>query len=94
MHGHTYNVEVELFGFTDKFTDMLMDFGDIKKVVKGYDHKVLNDVMDCEKATVEKLAEFIFLEIADLAPVGVQSIRVTVDEGGAGEVVACAARTS
>ena len=62
LHGHTYKLEVEVaarvvdfYAFNDpremggKVTGMVMDFGDLKKIVKEevidkLDHKMLNDL--------------------------------------------------
>lgn len=58
MHGHTYTVEVVVEG-TKKEGGMVIDFIELKKIVRGvlkeYDHKVLNDIIDVP--TCENLAE-------------------------------------
>lgn len=45
LHGHTFKVEVEVEGEVDKESGMVLDFGDIRKAVKGvlkdWDHKFL-----------------------------------------------------
>jgi len=49
VHGHSYKVEITLNGSMDSIRDpdafmgMLVDFGDLKKVLRKYDHKCLND---------------------------------------------------
>lgn len=48
LHGHTYKLQVELFGDLDS-RGMVVDFGDIKKVINeliidNVDHKNLNEV--------------------------------------------------
>ncbi|HID06823.1 MAG TPA: hypothetical protein EYP10_06715, partial [Armatimonadetes bacterium] len=49
VHGHTYRIEVIIANEDDR--DMLMDLDELKEriwqVLKRYDHKLLNDVMDC-----------------------------------------------
>ena len=40
LHGHTWRVEVELEGSIDR-DGMMVDFGDIKKVIDELDHKTL-----------------------------------------------------
>jgi 6-pyruvoyltetrahydropterin/6-carboxytetrahydropterin synthase len=57
MHGHTYTVELTVEGEKGE-GDMVMDFMELKKilgdVLKDYDHRVLNDMMDvptCENLT-------------------------------------------
>lgn len=58
VHGHTYKVEVAL-GSDELKGDMIIDFGEFKKVVNSilsqFDHKVLNEVVDFVP-TVENLA--------------------------------------
>ena len=48
MHGHSFRVEVKVLGEIDAKTGILMDFKDIKAVVKpiieGLDHHCLNDL--------------------------------------------------
>ena len=47
LHGHTYKVEVVIEG--ENKTGMILDFGDMKKVIREvlaeYDHKSLNDFL-------------------------------------------------
>jgi len=67
MHGHTYRLRVEVKGHLDVETAMVVDFGDLKRVVKKavideYDHTLLNDKMIFEfsRPTAEVLAQMIF----------------------------------
>jgi 6-pyruvoyltetrahydropterin/6-carboxytetrahydropterin synthase len=64
MHGHTYRIEVVIEGEKGK-DGMVMDFGELRKVVKKilkeYDHRVLNDLM--EKPTCENLCEAIYSKL-------------------------------
>lgn len=45
LHGHTFELEVEVEGKIDESTGMILDFGEVKKAVKEvieeYDHKVI-----------------------------------------------------
>ncbi|MGC9114444.1 MAG: 6-pyruvoyl trahydropterin synthase family protein [Fervidicoccaceae archaeon] len=45
LHGHTFELDVELEGDVDESTGMIMDFAELKKLVKEviseYDHKVI-----------------------------------------------------
>lgn len=64
MHGHTYRVEVKVEG--EKGEDgMVMDFaelrGIVRRVLKEYDHKVLNDIV--EYPTCENLCEAIYAKL-------------------------------
>ena len=49
VHGHSYKIEITLNGSMDStrdpdaFVGMLVDFGDIKNLLRKYDHKCLND---------------------------------------------------
>jgi 6-pyruvoyltetrahydropterin/6-carboxytetrahydropterin synthase len=60
MHGHTYTIELKVEGEKGA-GDMVMDFVELKKilreVLKEYDHRVLNDIIDVP--TCENLAEAI-----------------------------------
>ena len=56
LHGHTFHFKIHLKGIVDEQTGWLMDFGDIKKVVKPLienhlDHYYLNDVVGLEIQT-------------------------------------------
>lgn len=51
MHGHTYKLQVTVEGEVSPETGMIMDFNDLKSIVKDvviaqFDHKCLNDVLD------------------------------------------------
>jgi 6-pyruvoyltetrahydropterin/6-carboxytetrahydropterin synthase len=58
MHGHTYRVEVTVEG-EKKSNGMVIDFVKLRRIVKNvlkkYDHKVLNDLM--EYPTCENFCE-------------------------------------
>lgn len=62
MHGHTYKLEVTVLGSIGD--DMVIDFKDLKNLVKMYvldlvDHQNLNEVVEF-KTTAENLAVWIF----------------------------------
>ncbi len=50
LHGHTFRVDVEIEGEIDPTTGMVMDFLELKRIVKEvleeYDHRVLLPVSD------------------------------------------------
>jgi 6-pyruvoyltetrahydropterin/6-carboxytetrahydropterin synthase len=57
MHGHTYTIELRVEGRKGE-SGMVIDFMDLKKILRevldGYDHRVLNDIIDvptCENLT-------------------------------------------
>ena len=85
LHGHSFRMEVNVLGEIDAKTGMVMDFGDIKAVVKPYidmlDHWCLNDVAERENIallrnpTSENIAQWFFEELNDKLP-GLYSIVV------------------
>ena len=63
MHGHTYAIELRVEGEKGE-SGMVIDFIELKKilgdVLKDYDHKTLNDIIDvptCENLTENIRAE-------------------------------------
>jgi 6-pyruvoyltetrahydropterin/6-carboxytetrahydropterin synthase len=70
MHGHSYKLEVEVGGHVDEFSGMVVDFKDLKEVVKvkvldKYDHANLNDFFDMPTAEnmVEEIAHQVSAEM-------------------------------
>ncbi len=68
MHGHSYRVDIHVFGQTDEHAGWLIDFGELKKIVEPMldelDHRVLNDIPGLENCTSELIAKFIWDKIA------------------------------
>ena len=67
MHGHTYKLQVTLYG-TPKDNGILMDFSEIKKlveeeVINKLDHTCLNDFFGTFNTTAENLVVWIFDQI-------------------------------
>ena len=64
IHGHTYTVEVVLDGPVDEKTGFVMDFYDLKRILKssldGLDHRDLNEILP------NPTAETIVAHIKDL----------------------------
>lgn len=63
IHGHTYKLEVTVKGEINQETGMVMDFYDLKSLVKEHvisklDHCYLNDVLPCVP-TAENIAVWI-----------------------------------
>ncbi len=61
MHGHSFRFEIVVEGDADPHTGWLIDFADIKKLVKPLlekhlDHYCLNDVEGLENPTSEEIA--------------------------------------
>ena len=69
LHGHTWGVEVVIAGPLLNEMEMLIDFRDVKsimkKVLKPLDHSYLNDVLDIELPTAEHISWHIFYEIEE-----------------------------
>ena len=67
VHGHTYIVRIYVKGKLDDKLGWVMDFGDIKKVVKPVidqlDHKFLNDIEGLENSTSEILVKWIWKKL-------------------------------
>ncbi|MCB9233410.1 MAG: 6-carboxytetrahydropterin synthase QueD [Bacteroidia bacterium] len=78
LHGHSFKVEIKLMGEIDPKTGILVDFAEIKSVVKPYiemlDHYCLNEVAEVHnidllrQPTSENLAKWLFQEIKPLLP--------------------------
>lgn len=82
LHGHTYFLEVSIKKRIDLHTGMVMDFGDLKTIVKKYildklDHSYINDVIPYLNPTAENMVYWIWeiLEKDGLLK-GLQSIRL------------------
>lgn len=67
IHGHTYKLTVFIEGELDKELGWVMDFKDLKDVVKpvinSIDHKYLNEIPGLENPTCEIIAEWIWNKI-------------------------------
>ena len=81
MHGHSFRGEVAVRGRVDPLTGWLMDFADLRNVVepvvKRLDHYLLNDIEGLDNPTSERLAIWIWGEIAASLPM---LHRVTIEE--------------
>ena len=64
MHGHSYRVEIEVYGEVDPATGFLVDYGEIKKAaqpaIEALDHSHLNDVEGLDITTTELLAKWLW----------------------------------
>ncbi len=72
MHGHTYRLRVWLEGKLDKQLGWVIDFADLKKVVKPMldqvDHKCLNNIKELDNPTCELIAVWIWDQLKPLLP--------------------------
>ena len=64
LHGHTYHVSIHVRGKVDESKGWVMDFGDIKHVVKPIieqlDHYYLNEIEGLENPTAENIARWMW----------------------------------
>ena len=89
LHGHNYGVKVVVEGGElTPDTELLMDFGDLKAILKkildGLDHRYLNDMppFDVINPSSENLARFIWKSMEPQLPANVKLVGVTVAEKG------------
>jgi 6-pyruvoyltetrahydropterin/6-carboxytetrahydropterin synthase len=73
LHGHGFQFTVHLKGPVDPVTGWLIDFGDLKAVVKPIindhlDHYFLNEVVGLENPTSENLAIWLWNKIKPKLP--------------------------
>lgn len=72
MHGHTYHLTVYADGEVLKKEGWVLDFGDLKQVVKPLiemlDHAVLNDIPGLENPTAEMVAIWLWNKIKPELP--------------------------
>ena len=72
LHGHSFNIRVYVDGPVDPHLGWVMDFADLKAVVKPLieqlDHYYLNDIPGLENPTSEVIARWLFRELKPLLP--------------------------
>ena len=72
IHGHTYRMTLEFEGDINEEMGWLIDFSDIKKVVKplvdSVDHKLLNDIVGLDNPTCENIAIWFWEKITPSLP--------------------------
>ena len=63
IHGHRWNVDVELSGRADKDSGMVVDFGEVKDSINDLlpDHDLVNDHVS--NPTAENISVFLFRKI-------------------------------
>lgn len=82
MHGHTWTVEVEVYGNISE-NGMVVDFiqlkEELKKIIDQFDHNVLNAII--ENPTCENIVTLIQTELRKQFSALI-SVKVTEGEGG------------
>ncbi|RJE74085.1 6-carboxytetrahydropterin synthase QueD [Reichenbachiella sp. MSK19-1] len=72
IHGHTYHLTVFLEGDLDEDFQWVMDFKDLKDVVKPVidklDHNMINDIPGLENPTAERITVWIWDQIKPHLP--------------------------
>jgi len=63
LHGHRWNVEVEISSQVLNDECMIVDFAKIKNVINQLDHKYLNDILKDTNPTAETIAEYLHEKI-------------------------------
>ncbi|HNY10957.1 MAG TPA: 6-carboxytetrahydropterin synthase QueD [Candidatus Wallbacteria bacterium] len=72
LHGHNWKITVHVSGEMLKNNGMLVDFGELKALMKSVeeelDHKCLNDIdiFKSKNPTAENIAEYIYLRMSRL----------------------------
>jgi 6-pyruvoyltetrahydropterin/6-carboxytetrahydropterin synthase len=81
MHGHSFRGEVAVRGPIDPHLGWVMDFADLRvatdPIVKTLDHYVLNEIAGLDNPTSERLAIWIWNQLAPAVPL---LHRVTIEE--------------
>jgi 6-pyruvoyl tetrahydropterin synthase/QueD family protein len=72
LHGHSYRVEIEVYGEVDPVTGFLIDYGDLKKVVMPIvhrlDHQHLNDIPGLKTTSAEHITLWLWEQIKPNLP--------------------------
>lgn len=72
LHGHSYQVQIHVRGSVEDQSGWVIDFGNIKDackpVIDRLDHYYLNEIEGLENPTSERLAAWIWNELASSLP--------------------------
>jgi 6-pyruvoyltetrahydropterin/6-carboxytetrahydropterin synthase len=83
MHGHSFRGEVAVRGPIDPVKGWVIDFADLKRavdpIVARLDHYPLNEIEGLENPTSERLAVWIWNQLAPALPL---LHRITIEETG------------
>ena len=79
LHGHTYKVEVLVEGRVDEANGFVMPFEDLEKSIQSVrgkiDHSFLNELPGLEDPTSERIARFIWNDLAAALP-GLKAVHI------------------
>jgi 6-pyruvoyltetrahydropterin/6-carboxytetrahydropterin synthase len=72
IHGHSYEVEVSIKGDPDPLTGMVVDLGDLERVLNeardALDHRLLDEIADLGLPTMENLSAWIWARLLPACP--------------------------
>lgn len=72
MHGHSYRCEIHVTGPVDEHLGWVADFAEIRRAFeplrKRLDHNLLNEIEGLENPTGERIAAWIWRELAPSLP--------------------------
>jgi 6-pyruvoyltetrahydropterin/6-carboxytetrahydropterin synthase len=86
LHGHNWKVEIQIESEDLDNLGMLMDFKDVKKLLKEMvdelDHKMLNDLEPFKKVnpSSENVAKYIYETLSQRLPEGIDLVQTSVWE--------------
>jgi len=80
VHGHTYRVRIRVEG-TVQEDGMIVDFHELKDIVREYDHRDLNTIISQNPPTAENLSRLIALKVLSIG-LHISRAVVRVHEGG------------
>jgi len=66
LHGHSWRIQVLLLGVVDSQTGMVVDFREIKALIKQLDHTEINRFIT--NPTAENIASWLLERVMDLVP--------------------------
>lgn len=72
VHGHTFNVEINVSGRVEQHSGWVIDFDDIKEafdpILEQIDHSYLNDIEGLDNPTSENIAKWIWVRLKPKLP--------------------------
>lgn len=99
LHGHTYELEVEVEGPIDPTLGWVLDYAHLDALVKTVvldtiDHRYLNEIAGLENPTSEILAQWIFDRLAATSFGPARVVTVSVGENSYSKATACASTSA